>query len=95
MQAWASLEDKAAWKKAGATYEENVWLGPNKKTCLPKHWKQKRWTGPHLILLVTHTAVKVEGRGTWVHASHCRKLPSCGSDQNALRPTALTYSNSQ
>lgn len=46
-----------------------------------KHWKQKRWTGPHLILLVTHTAVKVEGRGTWVHASHCRKLPSCGSDQ--------------
>uniref|UniRef100_A0A9J7Y4M1 Murine leukemia virus integrase C-terminal domain-containing protein n=1 Tax=Cyprinus carpio carpio TaxID=630221 RepID=A0A9J7Y4M1_CYPCA len=51
-----------------------------------KHWKQKRWTGPHLILLVTHTAVKVEGRGTWVHASHCRKLPSCGSNQ----PSPLT-----
>ncbi len=41
-----------------------------------KHWKSKRWNGPFQVLLITHTAVKVAPRATWVHASHCRKVPA-------------------
>ncbi|XP_061776298.1 uncharacterized protein LOC133568410 isoform X2 [Nerophis ophidion] len=39
-----------------------------------KSWKQRRWLGPFQVLLVTHTAVKVEERPTWVHASHCKAI---------------------
>lgn len=40
-----------------------------------KYWNQKRWTGPFQVLLTTQTAVKVAETSTWVHASHCRKVP--------------------
>ncbi|KAL6455319.1 hypothetical protein MHYP_G00362390, partial [Metynnis hypsauchen] len=38
-------------------------------------WNQPRWRGPFQVLLVTHTAVKIEGRATWVHHTHCKKAP--------------------
>ncbi|TWW81714.1 hypothetical protein D4764_01G0015290 [Takifugu flavidus] len=38
-------------------------------------WNQKRWQGPLQILLVTQTTVKVAERATWIHASHCKKVP--------------------
>ncbi|XP_029699758.1 uncharacterized protein isoform X1 [Takifugu rubripes] len=38
-------------------------------------WNQKRWQGPFQILLVTQTAVKVAERVTWIHASHCKRVP--------------------
>ncbi|TWW66949.1 hypothetical protein D4764_20G0009810 [Takifugu flavidus] len=38
-------------------------------------WNQKRWQGPFQILLVTQTAVKVAERATWIHASHCKRVP--------------------
>ncbi|XP_056266292.1 uncharacterized protein LOC130190746 isoform X2 [Pseudoliparis swirei] len=41
-----------------------------------KHWKQRRYTGPFQVLLTTETAVKVEGKATWVHASHCKRIPN-------------------
>ena len=39
-----------------------------------QHWYQPRWLGPFQVLLITPTAVKVTGRDTWVHASHCRRF---------------------
>ncbi|KAL6478432.1 hypothetical protein MHYP_G00142670 [Metynnis hypsauchen] len=39
-------------------------------------WNQPRWRGPFQVLLVTHTAVKIEGRATWVHHTHCKKAPT-------------------
>lgn len=51
-----------------------------------KTWKTPRWTGTHQVLLTTHTAVKVAGRLTWVHAHHCKQAPApseeppCGSN---------------
>ncbi|XP_078066764.1 uncharacterized protein LOC144492531 isoform X1 [Mustelus asterias] len=40
-----------------------------------KSWKARRWLGPFQVLLVTQTAVKVAERSTWVHASHCKRVP--------------------
>lgn len=40
-----------------------------------KKWNQARWRGPFLVLLTTNTALKTEGRATWVHHTHCKKAP--------------------
>ncbi|KAF7645639.1 hypothetical protein LDENG_00200770 [Lucifuga dentata] len=40
-----------------------------------KRWNSPRWLGPFQILLTTDTAVKTDGRATWIHATHCKKVP--------------------
>ncbi|XP_028420140.1 uncharacterized protein LOC114545807 [Perca flavescens] len=51
-----------------------------------KNWQSRRWEGPFQILLVTHTAVKVAERSTWVHATHCKQVPDPGEVPGSLTP---------
>ncbi|XP_044022320.1 uncharacterized protein LOC122861649 isoform X2 [Siniperca chuatsi] len=43
-----------------------------------KNWRARRWNGPYQILLTTETAVKVAERATWIHATHCKRVPEPG-----------------
>lgn len=36
---------------------------------------QERWEGPYLTLLTTHTAVKAQGKSTWLHYTRVKKAP--------------------
>lgn len=52
-----------------------------------KHWKARRWLGPFQILLITHTAVKVAERATWIHASHCKPFNNAAPYSNRWSPS--------
>ncbi|XP_049425162.1 uncharacterized protein LOC125884304 [Epinephelus fuscoguttatus] len=57
-----------------------------------KNWKARRWNGPFQVLLVTETAVKVAERATWIHASHCRRVPDPRAHRNDDRDTKAVAS---
>ncbi|KAI3354605.1 hypothetical protein L3Q82_019109 [Scortum barcoo] len=52
-----------------------------------KHWQAKCWHGPFQILLTTHTAVKLAERATWIHASHCKRVPAPAESQTTDHDT--------
>ena len=49
---------------------------------LRKIWRAPRWNRPYQGLLTTERAVKVAQRTTWIHASHCSKVPEPGEDSS-------------
>jgi len=62
--------------QVGAELNIGDWVFP--KVIKRKVWNKPRWEGLFQILITTSTAVKVEGRDTWIHKSHCKRysLPS-------------------
>nr|XP_032650711.1 uncharacterized protein LOC116833340 [Chelonoidis abingdonii] len=58
-------------------------------------WKdeplQEKWKGPHTILLVSHTAAKVEGHKNWIHHSCLKAVPA--PEQWTVQPAKTTSSN--
>ncbi|XP_044151333.1 kelch-like protein 23 [Bufo gargarizans] len=52
-------------------------LQPGDLVVIKRHVRKgldPRFDGPFQVLLTTHTAVKVEGKPNWIHASHCKKI---------------------
>ncbi|XP_069475536.1 uracil-DNA glycosylase isoform X4 [Ambystoma mexicanum] len=35
-----------------------------------------RWRGPYQVLLARQTAIRVDGRKAWIHATHARRFPA-------------------
>jgi hypothetical protein len=80
----ASLKDlqevqREIWPIVHALYEAKDTLSPE-HGIIPGDWVwvkrhractlEERWKGPYLVILVTPTALKVDGVGPWVHHSH-------------------------
>ncbi|XP_053881272.1 uncharacterized protein LOC128835709 [Malaclemys terrapin pileata] len=62
---------------------------------LVRTWKdeplQEKWKGPHTVLLISHTAAKVEGHKNWIHHSRLKAVPA--PERWTVQPAEKTASN--
>lgn len=52
-------------------------INPGDWVVVKKHVRkglEPRYEGPFQVQLVTHTAVKLQSKDSWIHASHCKKV---------------------
>lgn len=47
VQAFASPDERTAWKNCGAIYRGGRWVGPNNRPCLPRHFVPAYWKLTH------------------------------------------------
>lgn len=52
---------------------------------------EPRWKGPVQVLLATRTAVRVTKRKNWVHATHCKKVPTSLAQQLQSKDSAIVH----
>lgn len=71
LDSWCTTASPAIW-----------WFNDDSKPGRMSHWK---WTGPLLVLLATHTVVKVEGLSFWIHYTRVKKAPL--GEQQSSEPT--------
>ncbi|XP_073398732.1 uncharacterized protein [Dendrobates tinctorius] len=77
-------ELKALTEACRATADPNVsadvhQLNPGDWVVIRRHVRRSldpRFDGPFQVQLTTSTSVKLEGKPTWIHASHCKKVLS-------------------
>ena len=45
------------------------------KTGSPRDQLTPKWNGPHLVILTTHSALKLQGITPWVHHTRMKRAP--------------------
>ena len=72
---WKLIREIHEGPSKGTTPSHNI--GPGDWVWVKRHQSirvlEPRWKGPHVVLLTTPTAVKVDGIGPWVHCDHVRQ----------------------
>ncbi|CAM5139693.1 unnamed protein product [Eretmochelys imbricata] len=65
---------------------------------LVRIWKdeplQEKWKGPYTVLLISHTAAKIEGHKNWIHHSLLKAVPAPSSaEQWTVQPADSSSSD--
>ncbi|CAM4446514.1 unnamed protein product [Lepidochelys kempii] len=65
---------------------------------LVRTWKdkplQEKWKGPYTVLLISHTAAKIEGHKNWIHHSRQKAVPAPSSaEQWTVQPADSSSSD--
>lgn len=68
----AERQVKEAW---GITTEGGHDVVPGQRVMVNKYVTDTlgpKWEGPYQVLLITRSAVKVQGKSRWIHVTHCK-----------------------